>query len=380
MRNASKSRGKVRIEEQTMGLCPARAHGGTHLEVTKDEQRPMELPIHKIAELVGGEVVGDSGFVVRGVAGFDDAGPDDITFATSAGYKQRIDETGAGAVMVPLEVSQSKKILVRVKNPYLALAKVSSLFHGVFQPVAGISQQAWVGDNFRCGKAISVYPGVFIGNDVTLGDRVTLHPGVVVGHGVKMGDDVTVHPNVSILERCRIGSRVLIHAGCVIGSDGFGFASDGNQYHKIPQIGIVQIDDDVEIGACNTIDRATFGQTWIKRGVKTDNLVHIAHNVVVGEDTVLVAQVGISGSVTIGNHAILAGQAGVAQHVTIGDRVTVGGQSGIAKSIPEGQIVSGTPAMPHRLWLKASNVIPKLPDMKKKLNELERRIEKLEQT
>jgi UDP-3-O-[3-hydroxymyristoyl] glucosamine N-acyltransferase len=338
----------------------------------------MELPIHKIAELVGGEVVGDLDFVVRGVAGFDDAGPDDITFAASAAYKQRIDETGAGAVMVPFEVSQSKKILVRVKNPYLALAKVSSLLHGVFQPVAGISQQAWVGDNFRCGKAISVYPGVFIGDDVTLGDRVALHPGVVVGNGVEMGDDVTVHPNASVLERCRIGSRVLIHAGSVIGSDGFGFASDGNQYHKIPQVGIVQIDDDVEIGACNTIDRATFGRTWIKRGVKTDNLVHIAHNVVVGEDTVLVAQVGISGSVTIGNRAILAGQAGVAQHVTIGDRVTVGGQSGIAKSIPEGRIVSGTPAMPHRLWLKASNIIPKLPDMKKKLNQLERRIERLE--
>ncbi len=352
---------------------------GIDLQVTKDGQGRMELPIHKIADLVGGEVVGDVDFVARGVAGFDDAGPDDITFATSSGYRQRIDETGAGAVIVPFEVSQSKKILVRVKNPYLALAKVSSLFHRVFQPVAGISHQAWVGENFRCGKAISVYPGVFIGDDVTLGDRVTLHPGVVVGNGVEMADDVTVHPNVSILERCRIGSRVLIHAGSVIGSDGFGFASDGDQYHKIPQVGIVQIDDDVEIGACNTIDRATFGQTWIKRGVKTDNLVHIAHNVVVGEDTVLVAQVGISGSVTIGNHAILAGQAGIAGHVAIGNRVTVGPQSGVAKSIPDGQVISGSPGMPHRLWLKTSHIIPRLPDMKKKLNDLERRIEKLEQ-
>ena len=201
------------------------------MESTKDEQGRMELPIHKIAQLVGGEVVGDLDFVVRGVAGFDDAGPHDITFATSAGYQQRIDETGAGAVMVPFEVSESKKILVRVKNPYLALAKVSTLFHGVFQPVAGISQEAWVGDNFRCGKGICVYPGVFVGDDVTLGDRVTLHPGVVIGHGVEMGDAVTVHPNVSILERCRIGSRVLIHAGSVIGSDGFGFASD----ESVPQ-------------------------------------------------------------------------------------------------------------------------------------------------
>ena len=356
-----------------------KGHEGDYLDVTKDQKNPKELPIHKIAELVGGDVVGNLDFVVRGVAGFDDAGPDDITFATAASYQKRIDETGAGAVIVPFQLSQSEKVLVRVKNPYLALAKVSSLFHGVDRPLAGISQQAWVGDHFRCGKAISVYPGVFIGNNVTLGDRVTLHAGVVVGNGVEMGDDVTVHPNASVLERCRIGSRVLIHAGSVIGSDGFGFAPDGRQYHKIPQVGIVRIDDDVEIGACNAIDRATFGQTWIKRGVKTDNLVHIAHNVIVGEDTVLVAQVGISGSVTIGNHAILAGQAGIAGHVTIGNGVTVGGQAGVAKSIPDGQVVSGSPGMPHRLWLKTSNIIPKLPDMKKKLNELERRIEILEQ-
>lgn len=338
----------------------------------------MELSIHKIAELVKGQVVGDADFVVRGVAAFDEAGPDDVTFAISAKYRERIDETGAGAVIVPLEVRESKKILVRVENPYLALAKVSTLLYEAHPPVIGISQLASVGKNFRCGKDISVYPGVFIGDDVTVGDRVTLDPGVVVGNSVKMGNDVIVRANVSILERCQIGSRVLIHAGSVIGSDGFGFASDGDKYYKIPQIGIVRIDDDVEIGACNTVDRATFGQTWIKRGVKTDNLVHIAHNVVVGEDTVLVAQVGISGSVTIGNHAILAGQAGVAQHVAIGNRVTIGGQSGISKSVPDGQTVSGTPGMPHRLWLKISNIIPKLPDMKKTLRELERRIEKLE--
>jgi UDP-3-O-[3-hydroxymyristoyl] glucosamine N-acyltransferase len=193
-----------------------------------------------------------------------------------------------------------------------------------------------------------------------------------------IGDDVVLYPNVSILERCEIGSRVIIHAGSVIGSDGFGFALHEGGYSKIPQTGIVRIDDDVEIGACNTIDRATFGRTWIKRGVKTDNLVHIAHNVVVGEDTVLVAQVGISGSVKIGNRAILAGQAGVAQHVSIGDRAIIGPQSGVAKSVAEDQVVSGSPEMPHRLWLKVSNLIPKLPEMRKKIGELEKRIERLE--
>jgi UDP-3-O-[3-hydroxymyristoyl] glucosamine N-acyltransferase len=338
----------------------------------------MELPVRKIAELVRGEVVGDGDFIIRGVAPFENAGPDDITFAASASYKKRIDETQAAAVIVTHEVCESKKILVRVKNPSLALAKISTLFHPVFRPVVGISQDAHVGKNFKCGIDISVYPGVFIGDDVTLGERVTLHPGVVIDNHVVAGDDVVVYPNASILERCQIGSRVVIHAGSVIGSDGFGFASDGDRYHKIPQTGIVRIDDDVEIGACNTIDRATFGRTWIKRGVKTDNLVHVAHNVVVGEDTVLVAQVGISGSVTIGDRSILAGKAGVAGHIKIGNSVTIGPQAGVTKSVPDAQIVSGFPAVPHRLWLKVSNIIPKLPDMKKKLRELEKRIEKME--
>jgi UDP-3-O-[3-hydroxymyristoyl] glucosamine N-acyltransferase len=340
----------------------------------------MELSISKIADLVKGDVVGDGDLIIRGVAGFDHAGPDDISFATSAEYQARIDETQARAVIVPLEVRKSKKTLVQVKNPYLALAKVSSVFNQASEPVFGISPMAHVGKNLRFGKRVSVCPGVFIGDDVALGHRVTLHPGVVIGDGVKIGDDVVVDSNVSILRSCIIGNRVIIHAGSVIGSDGFGFATDGEQYHKIPQIGIVRIDDDVEIGACNTIDRATFGETWIKRGVKTDNLVHIAHNVVVGENTVLVAQVGISGSVTIGNNAILAGKAGVAQHLTIGNRVTVGGQAGVVKSIPDGEIVSGCPSMPHRLWLKTSNIITKLPDMKKKVRELERRIEALEES
>ncbi|HID31049.1 MAG TPA: UDP-3-O-(3-hydroxymyristoyl)glucosamine N-acyltransferase [Desulfobacterales bacterium] len=340
----------------------------------------MDVPVWKIAELVQGEVLGDGDFLIRGVAPFENASPDDITFAASASYKKRVDETRAAAVIVTHEVCESKKILVRVENPSLALAKVSALFHPIRRPMVGISRDAHVGKNFEFGKEVSIYPGVYIGDDVTLGDRVTLCPGVVVGNGVATGDDVFVHPNVSILERCQIGSRVLIHAGSVIGSDGFGFASDGDRYYKIPQVGIVRIDDDVEIGACNTIDRATFGRTWIKRGVKTDNLVHIAHNVVVGEDTVLVAQVGISGSVTIGSHAILAGQAGVGGHLTIGSGATVGPQAGVTRSVPEGQIVSGCPAVPHRLWLKTSNIIPKLPDMKKKLRELEKRIEKMEKS
>ena len=171
---------------------------------------------------------------------------------------------------------------------------------------------------------------------------------------------------------------MVINAGTVIGSEGFGFAPDGETYYKIPQIGIVQIDDDVEIGAGNTIDRATFGKTWIKRGVKTDNLVQIAHNVTVGENTILVSQVGISGSCTIGKHAVLAGQAGISGHLTIGDDAIVGPQAGIGKSVPAGEVVSGSPGIPHRRWLRVQNVVPKLPEMKKRISEIEKRLKKIE--
>ena len=187
-----------------------------------------------------------------------------------------------------------------------------------------------------------------------------------------------IHPNVTILERCKIGNRVIIHAGAVIGSDGFGFAPEGEKYYKVPQIGIVQIDDDVEIGALNAIDRATFGKTWIQRGVKTDNLVHIAHNVIVGENSILVAQVGISGSVTIGKHAVFAGQAGVAGHLNIGDNVIIGPQAGVAKSVPNGEVLSGSAAIPHRLWLRVQRVLPMLPEILKRLAEVEKRLKKIE--
>ncbi|NJL59362.1 MAG: UDP-3-O-(3-hydroxymyristoyl)glucosamine N-acyltransferase, partial [Desulfobacteraceae bacterium] len=217
-----------------------------------------------------------------------------------------------------------------------------------------------------------------IGSDVRIGDRVTIYPGVVIGDHVTIGNDITIYPNVSIYDHCIIGSRVIIHAGTVIGSDGFGFAPDGETYCKIPHRGMVQIDDDVEIGANNAIDRATFGKTWIQKGVKTDNLVHVAHNVVVGENTLLVAQVGISGSTSIGNHAILAGQAGVSGHLQIGNNVIIGPQAGIAKSVADGEIVSGSPEIPHKQWLRVQTIIPKLPEMKKQLNELQRRIEEIE--
>ncbi len=339
----------------------------------------MKVPISKIATLVQGNIIGDAAKIISGAAPFELAGENEITVAGNARYLKKIEGCLAGAIIVPRDVSTGARNLLQVDNPMVAFAKILQYFHPPRRPQAGIHPSAVIGQEFKCGHDVVVGPQVVIGRHVTIGDRVWLHPGVVVGDEVITGNDVVVYPHVTILERCIIGNRVTIHAGTVIGSDGFGFAPDGKCYHKIPHTGIVQIDDDVEIGANNAIDRGTFGKTHIGRGVKTDNLVHIAHNVSVGENTVLVAQVGISGSVTIGKNAILAGQAGVAGHLTIGDGATVGPQTGVGKPVPDGQIVSsGIPEMPHRTWLRVQRLIPKLPEFSKRLAGLEKRLKRFE--
>ena len=219
---------------------------------------------------------------------------------------------------------------------------------------------------------------VYVGKDSVIGDDTTLFPGVFVGERVKIGKRTLVYPNVSILQDCIIGNDVILHAGTVIGGDGFGFAREGSVPVKIPQIGMVQIDDEVEIGSNNCIDRAALGKTWIQRRVKTDNLVQVAHNVVIGENTVIVAQVGISGSVNIGCDVVIGGQVGIIDHLEIGDRAMSGSQSGVAKSVAPGEVVSGYPAMPHRLFLRTSGLIMKLPKTNSRLRDLERRLEELE--
>jgi UDP-3-O-[3-hydroxymyristoyl] glucosamine N-acyltransferase len=339
----------------------------------------MNIPLSKIADLVQGHISGNPDRMISDAAPFEQAGTSEITAAGNAKFLKKIADCNAAAIFVPRDFSDEDHNLVQVDNPMVAFAKVMQYFHPAAQPRDVIHPGAAIGKDFKCGQNVTIGPMAVIGDQVTAGDRVWLHPGVVVGNHVIIGSDVTIHPNVTILERCIIGNRVIIHSGSVVGSDGFGYAPDGKSYHKIPHTGIVQIDDDVEIGANNTIDRATFGKTFIGRGVKTDNLVHIAHNVSVGENTVLVAQVGISGSVTIGKNAILAGQAGVAGHLSIGDGAVVGPQTGVGKSVPDGQIVSsGIPEMPHRLWLRVQRFIPKLPEFSKRLAGLEKRLKSLE--
>lgn len=338
----------------------------------------MEKSLKELADLVGGDVVGDGATRICGVAGIDDALPGDITFIANPKYLKKVETTRASAIICSPDCGLVSKPLLTIKNPYLAYAKIVQLFHPPIPETGTVDKRAIIGSRVHIGTAVTIYPFVYIGSDCVIGDGTTIYPHCFIGNNVSIGYGTLIYPHVTIRERCAIGNRVIIHPGSVIGSDGFGFAKDGECYYKIPQVGIVQIDDDVEIGANNTIDRAALGKTWIQRGVKTDNQVHIAHNVIIGENTVVVAQVGISGSTRIGKRVTLAGQVGIVGHITIGDDVIVGAKTGVSADVPDGQIVSGYPHMPHREWLKASRTMPRLPEMRQTLKRLETKIQEIE--
>ncbi len=338
----------------------------------------MKKTLQELAAYLGGEVEGDGATVIAGIAGLDDAGEGQITFLANPRYAAKVATTNASAVVLPPGTDAHGRNAVRLANPYLAFAKLLTLYHVHPAPARGVMDGAWVGEQVTMGGDVTIWPGAFVGNNVTLGDRVTIHPGAVLYDGVTVGSDVTVHANVCIRERCRIGSRVTLHNGTVIGSDGFGYAPDGKGWFKIPQIGIVEIEDDVEIGANTVIDRAALERTLIRKGTKIDNLVQIAHNCVIGENCMIVSQVGISGSTKLGQHVTLAGQVGVAGHLEIGDNVMVGAKSGIPGNIPANQMMSGYPAVSHRDWLRSSAVVPKLPEMRRTLSDLEKRVKELE--
>ena len=338
----------------------------------------MEISLTELVDSIGGRIAGNGDTLIRSAASFDEAGADAVTFADSAKVLKRVAASSAGAVIVPKDFSTPAATnLIYSDSPRLAFARALHLFYPRKRPPAGISPRACIGENLRAGADVSIGALVSIGDNVTLGERVCIHPGSVIGEGVCIGDDTLIHPNVTILDGCRIGCRSFIQAGSVIGSDGYGFVPDGKRHVKIPQMGSVRIDDDVEIGAMNTIDRATFGQTRIRSGVKTDNQVHIGHNVSIGENTLIVAQVGIAGSAGIGSNVTVAGQAGIGGHIHIGDNATIGPQAGVTRSVEPGQVVSGTPEMPHRLWLKVCRVIPRLPELKRRLDRLEATVKKM---
>ena len=339
----------------------------------------MKKNLRELAEWVGGTVVGDGEAEISGVAAIEDAQSGEITFVANPKYLPKLTQTRASAVIVSPEVTCADKPLLCVANPYLAYAKILTLFS--YQPYQskGIDSNAWISPTAQLGQDLTVYPFVYIGDHCRIEDRVTLYPGVYVGEDSSIGEESILFPNVSIYPRTVIGKRVILHGGVVVGSDGFGYVKEGRKNLKIPQVGTVEIEDDVEIGANTTIDRGTLGKTIIRKGVKIDNLVTVAHNVVIGEDSIIVAQVGIAGSTKIGSNVTLAGQAGVVGHIEIGDNVVVGAQSGVMNDLPANHAYTGSPCLPHRDFLRMAAVLPKLPEMKKTLLEIEKRLKRTEE-
>jgi UDP-3-O-[3-hydroxymyristoyl] glucosamine N-acyltransferase len=335
--------------------------------------------LSEIAEWLGAELRGDGAVVIERIRGIEEAGEGDLTFLANPKYRKRLDATKASAVLVAPGTACEGKNLLIIPDPYAALGQVLSLFHPVEEERPGIHENACIEAGAEVSPEACVYPGVYVGRGARVERGAVLYPGVFIGRDAAVGEESVLYPNVTVYRGCRIGRRVVLHAGVVVGSDGFGFANPGRENRKIPQVGHVQIDDDCEIGANTTIDRGTLGRTWIQRGVKIDNLVQIAHNVVIGEYSVIVAQVGISGSTQLGKGVVVGGQAGIVGHIRIGDHAMVAAQSGVHKDVPAGQIVAGTPHIPHRDWLKVGACLPKLPEMRENLAALKRRVAALEE-
>ncbi|MEA3470369.1 MAG: UDP-3-O-(3-hydroxymyristoyl)glucosamine N-acyltransferase, partial [Thermodesulfobacteriota bacterium] len=298
--------------------------------------------LHEIAEYLGATVVGDGDVEIHDIRSIDEAEEGDLTFIANPKYRKKLESTGASAVIVGHDTGASDKNLLVVDDPYASMARALALFYPEETPLRGISEDAFIESDAKIAEGTVVYPGVYIGKNVRVGRGTVLYPGVSVGNNSVIGEDSVLYPNVTLYRKCRIGNRVILHAGVVVGSDGFGFANPGRENLKVPQVGFVQIDDDVEVGSNCTIDRGTLGKTWIKQGVKIDNLVQIAHNVVIGENSIIVSQVGISGSTKLGKSVILGGQAGLVGHISIGDNVMVAAQSGVHKDIAPNQIISGS--------------------------------------
>lgn len=335
------------------------------------------MKLADLAARLGCSVRGDGSVEVARVAGIEDAGPGDLTFLANVRYAARLASTRAAAVIVAPEFETPLPSLLS-KNPYLSFARAVALLHPKPRPAAGIHPTAQLGPGAVLGAGVHLGAYVVVGARARIGPRSVLHPHVVVYDDASIGEDCELHSGVQLREACRLGHRVVIQNGAVIGSDGFGFAKDdAGHYEKIPQRGIVVIEDDVEIGALTAIDRAALRETRIGRGSKLDNLVQVGHSVTVGEDTVLAGQVGIAGSTKIGQRVTLAGQVGVAGHLSVGDGVVASAQSGIPQDVEPGAFVSGYPAIENRDWLKASAIFAKLPALQKRVRELERQIAEL---
>ncbi len=325
----------------------------------------------EIASRVGGTVRGDGSRRVAGLQPLETAGPEDLSFVAHPRYRHAAAASrAAGLIASDGDVAPGLNLIV-VPNPYAALAAVMDLFFALPRPAPGLSPLAAIGQGVQLGKDVSIGPYAVVGDRSRVGERAALMAGVILGEDVTVGADSVLHPGVVVYAHTVIGERVMVHAGSVLGSDGFGYAEVGGGRAKIAQVGNVVVGDDVEIGACVTVDRATFGSTVIGRGAKIDNLVQVAHNVVVGEDAVLVAQSGIAGSTRLGRGAILAGQAGVAGHLVLGDGARVGAKSAALQDVGPGAFVLGIPAVDHREWKQTRAALRRLPELLHRVARLE---------
>ena len=333
----------------------------------------------EIANELGGTIEGDEFLIISGISTLEDAKEGEITFFVNPKYFNKTKTTKASAIITGIDTPLLSKTLLRHSNPYLAFAKAIEIFYAIKPSEPFIHPTAWIADSARIGEKVSIGAYTYIGENVVIEDSVDIRTGCSIHSGATIGEKTLIHSGCVIRERVVIGKRCIVQDNAVLGSDGFGYAKqDDGTWYKILQSGTVIIGDDVEIGACTTIDRATLGETRIASGTKIDNLVQIGHGSSVGNHVLLCAQAGLAGSTRVGNRVILAGQVGVAGHLTIGDGVTATAQSGIANSIAPGEIVSGSPSVNHKNWLKGSAAFARLPQMHKAVREIGERLTRLE--
>jgi UDP-3-O-[3-hydroxymyristoyl] glucosamine N-acyltransferase len=336
------------------------------------------MNLKDIAAAVRGDLIGDPGAEVTSAAPIDRAGEGVLTFAASKHYLKDVENSRATCIIVPKGFSVPNKNLIVVDDPRLALAKALEAIYRSKEMSPGIAGDAYVAEDVTIAPSSHVGRHAYICEGAKIGERTLVSPYVYVGSGTVIGSDCAIHPHVTLYEGVVLGDRVVVHANAVLGSDGFGYAADGEAHRKIPQVGTVVIEDDVEIGANAAVDRATLGETRIKRGTKIDNLVHIAHNVIIDENCLIVAQVGIAGSTEVGDNVIIGGQAGLVHHIKIGRRSTIGAQAGVTRSFPEGSTISGYPARDHSRSMKGYAALSRLPSLLKEMRQMGRRLDELE--
>ena len=338
----------------------------------------MERTLAELAALVGGTVKGDPSVRIRGVGGLEDAGPGEITFLANPKYASLVESTRAAAIVISDKSPVPAVPAVVVKDPNVAFMEIARQFAESTPGPQGIHPSAVIAPSATLGKNVAVGAHAVIGEGAAIGEGTVIHPLVYIGPGARIGRDSILHAGVSIRERCILGDRVIAHCGTVIGSDGFGFATVDGVHHKIPQSGIVVIEDDVELGANCTVDRARIDRTIIRRGTKLDNLVHIGHNSIIGEHVLMAAMVAVAGSVKVEHHAMIGGQVAIGGHLTVGAGGILTGQAGLSKDLPPGAMFSGTPAGPHVGRMRALAASHQVDRLLREVRELRTRISELE--